>query len=143
MYAPLIWLAGLFGLSGLGVLLGILLAGPGWFILAGNAVLAVWNALPAWLKKLTLTLLVLAIVLAASYYRGIHDGREYIQAKWDAANAAAVQNAREQGTNTNAAAEASVPPLTPQDRAADAAVVPRVAPCRVPDPFDRSCAGAH
>lgn len=103
--------------------------------LAVQLVIAVFAALPGWAKLLV----IVAIAGIVVYYLGDHNGANRVQTKIDASTATAVQDAVKAGSDLNAKAEASVPPLTPAQQASDSAIVPRGQPCRVFSQFDRDC----
>lgn len=100
-------------------------------------VIGVWTALPKSVRQIILLLVALGVVYWVAYARG----EQNVRTQWNAAIARDVERNAAIGEKANADAENSIPEVTPADRAADAAIAPRVAPCRVLDRFDRSCAG--
>lgn len=104
-----------------------------WFaaITFGKSILAVLAKLPwqAWVAA------GLVIVGLWVYHKGETDGAASVQARWDHA----VTNQIAAGNRAREQAEASVPPLTAEQRANDAAIPSRGKPCVVYNRYDRDC----
>lgn len=97
-----------------------------------------WSLLPAFLKQTVLLLVAVGIVYVYAYTKGGNEGRDYVQARWDAAELAAIaagSKAREDAeASTPAVDDAAFPPAFH-----NAVPDPAVKPCVVRDDRDRDC----